>query len=170
MDKFIHGSVGQTSNNLLAGAAIVKQAWKHPFVGLTLFHVSLFEGLFGESIQKAVLTHLHLTICGLKKEQKFEWLPLKLGAILYLWNRLSSLVPFVGKIEKLISYSVYFTSWWTSHPSICEILLVLQHVPTKGHPRMWLDKSIFMQYIVYYMKNRPHWLWSLSISVVIWSI
>lgn len=67
MDKFIHGSVGQTSNNLLVGTAVVKQAWKHPFVGLTLFQVSLFEGPFGESIQKAVLTHLHLTICGLKK-------------------------------------------------------------------------------------------------------
>lgn len=41
-----------------------------------------------------------------QRKQKFKRLLLKLGTVLYLCSRLSSLVPFTGEIEKLISYNI----------------------------------------------------------------
>lgn len=67
--------------------------------------------------------------------------------MLYLCSSLSSLVPFTSKTERLMSYRIYFTSWG-SHPEVCKLLLPPQHGPTKGHPRVWLDTSIFRQSVV----------------------
>lgn len=52
----------------------------------------------------------NLNSCGLKKGIKDLHDSLSLVTILYLCSRLCSLVPFTGKIEKLIDYRIYFTS------------------------------------------------------------